>query len=146
MRHQQVQVQEEIATNATNVWQLIRDFGDISAWATGKVVKIQGAGIGMIRHIAFNLDKVVERCEAYDETQMSFAYRLLESPWPISDYVATVTLTAAGPDKTLIEWSASYQAVPEQTEAARDLIENTYRKGFIARLRKTAVKQFTAPV
>jgi hypothetical protein len=146
MSHQQVKVKEEIATDASNVWQLIRDFGDISAWATGKVVKTQGSGVGMIRHIAFDSDKAVERCEAHDDAQMSFTYRLLESPWPMSDYVATVILTSTGPDKTCIEWSSSYLTMPEQAEAARNLIETTYRQGFIARLRKTVAKKNTTAV
>jgi carbon monoxide dehydrogenase subunit G len=141
MNHQQVNVEEEIATDAANVWQLIRNFGDISAWASGIVVNTQGSDVGMIRQLDFNSDKIVERCEAHDDALMSFTYRLLESPWPMSDYVATVTLTRAGPDKTLIEWSSTFQAVPEQAEAARNLVENTYRKGFIARLRKTVARQ-----
>ena len=146
MNYQKVQVKEELASDATYVWQLIRDFGDINAWATGKIVKTEGSGVGMIRHIEFNSDKVVERCEAHDDAQMSFSYCLLESPWPMSDYIATVILTSAGPGKTLIEWSSSYQAEPEQAEAARNLIENTYRKGFITRLRKTLAKHDTKAV
>jgi len=142
MSHQQVHVQEEIAADVTDVWQLIRNFDDISAWATGKIVDIQGAGVGMIRQIEFNSDQVVERCEAHDDAQMSFQYRLLESPWPMSDYLATVRLTSASPNKTLIEWSCRYQAIPEQIEAARKLIESTYRYGFIAKLRKTAEKTY----
>ncbi len=140
MKYYKVQVQEELPSNVNNVWQLLRDFGNIKAWATGNVVKIEGSGVGMIRHIEFDLDKVVERCEAHDDNDMTFTYRLLESPWPMSNYVATVILTSAGPEETLIEWSSSYQAEPEQAEAVRNLIESTYRIGFIARLRKTLSK------
>ena len=140
MKHQRVYVQEEIEAAATNVWQLIRDFGEIDAWALADVVKVEGSGVGMIRHIEFNSQKLVERCEAYDDTQMSFSYRLLESPWSISDYVATVVLTSSGPDKTLIEWSSLYQAIPEEVESTLKFIESTYRNAFIACLRKTATK------
>lgn len=140
MKYYKVQVQEELPSNVNNVWQLLRDFSNIKAWATGNVVKIEGSGVGMIRHIEFDLDKVVERCEAHDDNDMTFTYRLLESPWPMSNYVATVILTSAGPEETLIEWSSSYQAEPEQAEAVRNLIESTYRIGFIARLRKTLSK------
>ncbi|NQZ89415.1 MAG: SRPBCC family protein [Colwellia sp.] len=140
MKYYKVQVQEELPFDVNNVWLLLRDFGNIKAWATGNVVKIEGSGVGMIRHIAFDLDKVVERCEAHDDDNMTFTYRLLESPWPMSNYVATVILTSAGPGKTLIEWSSNYQAEPEKAEAVRNLIESTYRIGFIARLRKTLSK------
>jgi len=140
MKYYKVQVQEELPSDVNKVWQLLRDFGNIKAWATGNVVKIEGSGVGMIRHIEFDLDKVVERCEAHDDDNMTFTYRLLESPWPMSNYVATVILTSAGTGETLIEWSSSYQAEPEQAEAVRNLIESTYRMGFIARLRKTLSK------
>ena len=81
---------------------MIRDFGDINAWATGKIVKTEGSGVGMIRHIEFNSDIVMDRCEAqtHNDAQMSFSYRLLESPWPISDYVATVIFSSIGQGKT----------------------------------------------
>ena len=143
MKFYKVKVQEELPSDANNVWQLLHDFGDIKAWATGKIVKIEGSGVGMIRHIEFDLDKVVERCEALDDANMTFTYRLLESPWPMSNYVAKVILTSEEPGKTLIEWSSSYQAEPEKAEAVRNLIENTYSKGFIARLRKTVIENFS---
>ena len=142
MEYYKVKVQEELATDANNVWQLLRDFGDIKAWATGTVVKTEGSGLGMIRHIMFDLDSVVERCEAHDDANMSFTYRLLESPWPMSNYVATVILTPINPSKTLIEWSSIYEAEQDKAEAVRNLIESTYRKGFIARLRNTISKQY----
>jgi len=140
MKNYKVQVKEELPADVNIVWQHLRDFGDIKSWATGKIVKKEGSGVGMIRHIAFDLDKVVERCEAHDESNMTFTYRLLESPWPMSDYVATVILTSSGPGKTLIEWSSNYQADQDKAEAVRNLIESTYSMGFIARLRKTVLK------
>ncbi|MFB0979633.1 MAG: SRPBCC family protein [Alteromonadaceae bacterium] len=143
MKFYKVQVHEELPSDVNNVWQLLRDFGDINAWASGKVIKVEGLGVGMIRHIAFDLDKIVERCEAHDDDNMTFSYRLLESPWPISNYVAKVILTSGGPGKTLIEWSSSYQAEPEKAEDVRNLIESTYSKGFIARLRKTVLKSLS---
>ena len=141
MKNYKVQVKEELPADVNIVWQHLRDFGDIKSWATGKIVKKEGSGVGMIRHIAFDLDKVVERCETHDESNMTFTYRLLESPWPMSDYVATVILTSSGPGKTLIEWSSNYQADQDKAEAVRNLIESTYSMGFIARLRKTVLKQ-----
>ena len=141
MKNYKVQVKEELPADANIVWQHLRDFGDIKSWATGKIVKKEGSGVGMIRHIAFDLDKVVERCEAHDESNMTFTYRLLESPWPMSNYVATVILTSDGPGKTLIEWSSNYQTDADKAEEVQNLIESTYSMGFIARLRKTVLKQ-----
>ena len=80
MKYQKVYVQEEIEADVINVWQLIRDFSEISAWGPGEVVKTEGLGVGMIRHIDFNSEMLVERCEAHNDDQMSFSYRLLESP------------------------------------------------------------------
>ena len=73
---------------------------------------------------------------------MSFTYRLLESPWPMSNYVATVILTSINPSEILIEWSSIYEAEQDKAEAVRNLIESNYSKGFIARLRKAVSKQY----
>ena len=131
-------VREEIAAPITAVWDLIRDFGDIGAWAKGaRVVRVDGTGVGAIRHVEGSAGRVVERCEAHDEAGHSFSYSLLESPWPLANYVATVRLTSLDPNRCAIEWSGSFDPTPAAPPGVRDLVEKTYRDGFIAHLKKS---------
>jgi hypothetical protein len=133
-----IYVREDIDGRAETVWQLIRDFGDISAWARGKVVRIEGMGIGMVRYVEGAAGCVVERCEAHDEAAMTFTYRLLESPWPFTN-VVTVKLTASAPGKTTVEWSSRFETDADHVEDIRAEIESAFRNRFISRLREAVV-------
>jgi hypothetical protein len=132
----QTYVREEIAAPADTVWQLIRDFADISAWTPSPVVRTEGEGVGMIRHIDSRAGYVRERCEALDDEMMTFTYRLLESPWPFEN-VVTVKLTKASPDTTTIEWFSTFETESEDVEGTRARIETAFRDRFIIRLRES---------
>lgn len=131
---------EEINGRAETIWQLIRDFGDISACARGRVVRTEGTGIGTVRQIDGAAGAVVERCEAHDEAAMTFTSRLLASPWPLTN-VVTVKLTATAPGKTTIEWSSSFETDAKDVEGIRAEIENAFRNSFIVRLRESVEGQ-----
>ena len=137
MSRQEVYVKEEIDKPVDRVWQSIRDFGDISAWAKGEVTRTEGTGVGMIRYVDTADGPVVERCEAHDDAAMTFAYRLIESPWPMTDYVATVKLVESETGKTVIEWSSAFETEGDGGEGVRSGVERLYRDGFIALLRKS---------
>ena len=136
---ERVYVREQLDAPIEVVWGLIRDFGDITAWASAaRVVRTEGTGVGMIRHIDGPAGRFVERCEAHDDAAHAFAYRLLESPLPANNFVANVRLTAVAPECCIIEWGAEFEA-----PAAPDLhdrIEEVYRDGFIGTVRKTLSK------
>ena len=136
----QTYVSEDIAAPANTVWQLIRDFADISAWTPSPVIRTEGVSIGMIRHIDSRAGYVRERCEAHDDTMMTFTYRLLESPWPFEN-VVTVKLTATNADTTTIEWFSTFETESEDVEGTRARIESTFRNRFIARLRESVAKK-----
>lgn len=131
-------VRDEIAAPIAAVWDLVRNFGDIGAWATGaRVVRVDGAGVGAIRHVEGSAGHVVERCEAHDEAGHTFSYSLVESPWPLANYVATVCLTSLDPDRCAIEWSANFDPTPAAPPDVRDQVEKMYRGSFIANLKKS---------
>jgi len=103
-------VREEVDAPIDMVWKVIRDFADVSAWASGRVVHIEGAGVGMVRHIEGQGGRFVERCESHDDAAHTFSYRLLESP-----------------DFEPLD--------PASATALRTAIENVFRGSFIAKLR-----------
>ena len=131
-------VTEALPAPLGDVWKLIRDFGDLSAWAPGaNVTKLEGEGVGMIRHIeGGDAGYFKEQCEAHDDENHTFGYTLLISPGPIEDYHAEVRLTETGPDACEIEWSSVFRhgGVPEE-EIVKG-VEDTYRI-FIESLKNT---------
>lgn len=140
MHRGETYVREEIDGSADTVWQLIRDFGDISAWASGKVISTEGTGVGMIQHVDSREGRVIERCEAHDDAAMTFTYRLLESPWPFEN-VVTVKLTASDSGQTTIEWLSEFETDSEDVDGIRTRIESVFRDRFIARLREAVARQ-----
>lgn len=131
-------VKEEIAAPIAAVWDLIRNFGDIGAWApAARVVRIDGTGVGAVRHVEGSAGHVIERCEAHDEAGHSFSYSLVESPWPLANYVATVRLTSLDRGRCAIEWSSNFDPMPAAPPDIRDQVEMMYRSRFIANLKKT---------
>lgn len=132
---ERVHVYEELDAPIDTVWKLIRDFGDISAWAAGRIVRVDGAGVAMVRHIDGPAGRFVERCETHDEAAHTFSYRLLESPLPATNFVASVRLTAVAPERCAIEWAAEFEAASAPTLRGR--IENGYRNVFISNIRRT---------
>ncbi|MEJ6024293.1 SRPBCC family protein [Ramlibacter sp. PS4R-6] len=129
-------MKEEIAAPIAEVWALLRNFGDIEIWAKARVVRVDGTGVGAIRHVEGSAGPVVERCEAHDEAAHSFSYSLVESPWPLANYVATVRLASLGANRCAIEWSANFDPTPGAPPDIRELVEKTFRGNFIANLRK----------
>ena len=101
------------------------------------MLDVKGEGAGAVRRIDTGGGIFVERCEAYDAEERRFSYKILESPVPFRDYVATVQLTELDGGRCAIEWSCEFGVEPEAAEAMRAGVENTYRKGFIAALAKS---------
>ena len=117
-----------------------RDSGgeQVARWAPdAKVVSIAGKGVGTVRRVDTPAGPFVERCEAHDEEGKSFSYALLESPFPFESYLAVVKLTPLGGERCAIDWSCDFQTAPEAVQALQKGVEDVYRHGFIASIRKT---------
>jgi hypothetical protein len=71
---------------------------------------------------------------------MFCTYAILESPMPLTDYVATIRLTpVTDGDRTFAEWTAEFECA---TEVAEDLVrgigQNVFQAGFDALKRQMA--------
>jgi len=133
-----VTIRDELVAPVERVWACFADFGDLSAWAPGRSrVPVDGRGVGAVRTVAGDGGPPVrERLEAYDPADHSFSYAMLESPFPFTDYVATVRLRDLGGGRTSIDWSSTFEPRGLPTEQVAQMIEGIYRM-FIARLKET---------
>jgi hypothetical protein len=132
-------VEDEIAAPIARVWQHFADFGKIAGWAPGKPkVTLDGppAVVGTVRLVeSEGQPPIRERLAAYDADARTFSYAMLDSPFPFTDYLATVRLTDRG-DRTGIRWSSTF--IPKDMSEPRvsELLGNVYRM-FIDKLKKT---------
>ncbi|MEM6622283.1 MAG: SRPBCC family protein [Pseudomonadota bacterium] len=129
-----------IGAPAARVWERVRDFNGLPRWhPLIRDSKIEDAlpsdKVGCIRN--FNLqngDNIREQLLGLSDYDMFCTYSILESPMPLTDYVATLRLTPVTEgDRTFIEWSAEFSCAPE---AEDDLVggigTDVFQAGFDA--------------
>ena len=96
----EVKVEQEIGASADRVWKLMRDFGGLKAWSPGiESCEVEGEGIGAVRTIKMGTISLKERLEYLDDATRTFRYSIVEGPIPVSEYLATVSVSEAGPDR-----------------------------------------------
>ena len=135
-----VYISSIIDAPATKVWEKVRDFNALPRWHPRiRESRIENGEpsdkVGCIRD--FNLqngDRIRERLLGLSDFDMFCTYAILESPMPLTDYVATLRLTpVTDGDKTFAEWSAEFECAPE---VAADLVagigQNVFQAGFDA--------------
>ena len=123
-----------IGASAGRVWDRVRDFNGLPRWHPRiRDSRIEDAlpsdKVGCIRN--FNLqngDNIREQLLGLSDYDMFCTYSILESPMPLTDYVATLRLTPiTDGDRCFAEWSAEFSCEPEVEE---DLVDGIGRDVF----------------
>jgi hypothetical protein len=81
---------------------------------------MDGEGQGSVRTVHTPGGAVVERCERLDDDARVLSYSIVSgNPYPISDYLATMTVMSVDADNSELVWSATWQTDedPEPIEA-----------------------------
>ena len=135
-----VYVSSVIASPAEKVWERVRDFNALPKWHPRiRDSRIEDAlpsdKIGCIRN--FNLqngDTIREQLLGLSDYDMFCTYSIIESPMPLSDYVATLRLTPVtdGP-RCFIEWSAEFECDPDaEAGLVQGIGSDVFQTGFDA--------------
>ncbi|MCS6854141.1 MAG: SRPBCC family protein [Elioraea sp.] len=135
-----VYVSSVIDAPASKVWDRIRDFNGLPRWHPRiRDSRIENGEpsdrVGCVRDFHLqNGDRIRERLLGLSDYDMFVTYSILESPMPLTDYVATLRLTpVTDGDRTFAEWTAEFECAPE---VAAELVEgigrNVFQAGFDA--------------
>ncbi|MFY0614262.1 MAG: SRPBCC family protein [Hyphomicrobiaceae bacterium] len=126
--------------SAEKVWERVRDFNGLPKWHPRiRDSRIEEAlpsdKIGCIRN--FNLqngDNIREQLLGLSDYDMFCTYAILESPMPLTDYVATLRLTPVTEgERCFIEWSAEFSCDPAQEgDLVNGIGTNVFLAGFDA--------------
>jgi hypothetical protein len=113
-----VQVVESIKADPQAVWDILGDFGGIKVGGPITAFELEGEGVGAIRTITMGDAKVVERLEVFDPESMIFTYAIIneDCPLPVSDYSATVKLTADD-SGCGVDWTGTFEAKGSEEQA-----------------------------
>lgn len=118
-----VYISSVINASAEKVWERVRDFNALPRWhpriADSRIEDALPADkVGCIRN--FNLqngDNIRERLLGLSDYDMFCTYAILESPMPLTDYVATLRLTPiTDGERCFAEWSAEFSCDPSNEE------------------------------
>ena len=114
---------------ADAVWDLVRDFGGVQRWnPTLSSSEVDRPGVGGVRTLKMGEVTIRERLEKLDEAARTMSYSIVEAPLPVSNYLATVELSALGPKRTQIVWSSTFEPGGMSDEQLKALFEGVYQQ------------------
>ncbi len=137
-----VVIKQEIAATPEAVWQVIKDFHDMS-WHPA-VVKTEGEGgntIGATRLLTLgNGGQILEKLKKYDAEKRSYFYRIEEvelSVLPVTNYSSWLSVKADDNGGSIVTWKgAFYRGFPNNEpppelndQAAIDAVTGVYEGG-----------------
>jgi len=129
-----------IGASAARVWARVRDFNGLPNWhpaiAESRIENGEPADkVGCIRSFSLrNGDRLREQMLGLSDYDMFCTYSILDSPMPLTNYVATLRLTPiTDQDRTFIEWSADFDCAPDkEAELVSSIGGNVFQGGFDA--------------
>lgn len=131
----EVNVTEKIVINASShaVWAIAGGFSALERWhpdVTESTLIGTGKDAGDIRVLTLvNNKTIVERLNSYDEDAMNLQYRIIESPLPVKNYVASISVVSVGEHRTEVVWQSTFNAVDLSDAEVRDIISGIYKAG-----------------
>lgn len=128
----------EAASN--EVWSRVRDFNALPRWHPAiRESRIEDGlpsdKVGCIRDFRLqNGDRIREQLLGLSDYDLFCTYSILESPMPLTDYIATLRLTPiTDGDRTFAEWSAEFECAAEAAdELVSNIGQNVFQAGFDA--------------
>lgn len=141
-----VYISSVIDVPATRVWERVRDFNGLPRWhpsiRDSRIENGEPADkVGCVRDFHLqNGDRIREQLLGLSDYDMFCTYSILESPMPLTDYVATLRLTPiTDGDRCFAEWSAEFECAEEEEEGLVNGIGNdVFQAGFSALKRQLA--------
>lgn len=111
-----------IPVSPARAWEVISSLGGLDKWfPLVSACRLEGSGVGAKRFCTLaNGEKLQERIEEVDDSQMRVRYSITASGLPLEGYVGTVVVRAIGAEETELSWHAEYSAAPEHAADLRE--------------------------
>ena len=122
----------DVALPAAKVWQLIGGFGSLPDWLP-YIPKSELTDGGRVRHLSNpDGDPIVERMLSFSEASRSYSYAIMKAPFPVTDYVSTLSVVDKGATACRVEWSGKFVPVGVTEQEASRLFAQIYEAGLAA--------------
>jgi len=121
----------DVKASASAVWSLIGPFCAIKNWLPPVGECIEDGKAPPTRVLVTKDGKAafVETQTARNDSEHSYSYAFLSSPLPVSNYTATIRVTAKSDGSSTITWSGSYTPDQGKEKAASEALIGVYEAG-----------------
>ena len=124
-----VSMSTDLNVSADQVWKLIGGFNALPDWHPS-VVTSELTQEGQTRTLSLaGGGTIIEKLEKVDDDARTYTYSIVDSPLPVKNYTATITVTGEG-DNSTIEWSSDFEAAGASAEDSMKAIQDVYQAGF----------------
>ena len=122
------QLTRSVTLNAApgDVWAAIGGFQSLADWHPAVETSVRD-DIGGVEHRRLGLaggGEILEKNLGADA--MSYGYEIIESPLPVVEYKATISVADAGGGRAVVVWASTYQGT---AEGADDIVAGIYTAG-----------------
>jgi hypothetical protein len=117
MREVNVALPIDVAVDTA--WAVLSDFPGFLDWASGGKgeIRIEGHGVGMIRHLKLPIGEIGERLLELDDENRTLGYALAYGePLGMKEYQALVQVKESEDGSVAILWHGMFEARPGQDE------------------------------
>ncbi|WP_440071427.1 SRPBCC family protein [Streptosporangium sp. OZ121] len=125
-----------INASADEVWEYLRDFGNLAEWLPGitgcEIEDGERSRPGAVRRLDGPGGVFRERLLTLDDASRSATYEILESPLPVRDYRAlyrVAPVTDSG--RAFVEWSATFET-GDAAKVRRFVVDQVFEPGLAA--------------
>ncbi len=133
-----VLVSSVIDAPIADVWAVVRNFESLADWHPAiRDCRIEGQQaadqVGCIRILHLQDGGAVrERLLELSDRERRYSYSILEAPFAVTDYLATLQLMEITDGaQTLGVWTVEFQAAPEEVESLRTMLaRDVFQAGF----------------
>lgn len=114
------------------VWALIGGFGSLPDWLPYIPRSDLQEGGRVRRLVNPEGATIVERLIAFDHPGRSYSYAILQAPFPVTDYLSTLTVEAAEGGGARVVWSGRFTPLGAGEEEVSALFRGIYEEGLTA--------------
>jgi len=121
-----------VPVSADKVWRLVGGFLTLNEWLP-MIASSESLEGGRVRKLTTADGAViVERLQTYDNANRTYSYSIDTGPFPATNYLATLQVSAAGEQETVITWSGSFTPDGVSDAEVEALFQGVYDGGLEA--------------
>lgn len=128
-----VNMSTEVNVPADKLWEFIGGFNALPDWHPAvEKSELTGKGKGATRKLSLaGGGTIIERLEEVNDKERVYTYTIMDSPLPVSNYVATIRVRDEGDgSKSIVEWSSEFKPAGASEQDAMKVVQGIYQAGF----------------